>query len=150
MKLFFEILTFMAFVVAIVVSPIAWVRIIRAKNRKAYWGSMLLFAAPIVTTFLFASAAGLLPEAPAQPATIPTVLSVLERLPHRQLVLLIIVAVVWVGGGNLLFYFHNRRLGKTWRQALNPLDPPFRDFNAREWVTLAVLFAVSMAVMSSL
>ena len=53
---------------------------------------------------------------------------------------------LWIGGGNLLTHFHNRRLGKKGWRALNPFDPPFKDFNTREWLILGALVVVSMGL----
>ena len=69
MKPFLEVLTSLAFVVAMVVSPVAWFRIVRAKTRAAYWKNIVLFAAPILLVFFFANGAGLMPETPTPPPT---------------------------------------------------------------------------------
>lgn len=144
----FEILTLVAFLVSMVVGPIAWYRTVRAKNRAAYWKNIALFVGPIALTFLFADAAGLLPEATTPPPTAPNLQEVFERMPTRQVILLAVVAVVWIGGGNLLSYFQNRRLGKRWWQGMNPLDPPFKDFNGREMAILLALATVSLGLVA--
>ena len=145
---FLEILTWLTFAAAMVVAPIAWFRIVRAKNRAAYWKNIALFVGPILLVFLFANAAGLMPEAPTPPPAPPSPQDVFAKMPTSQVMLLALVAVVWIGGGNLLFYFHNRRLGKRWWQAMNPLDPPFKDFNSREWLILVALVIVSLGLMA--
>lgn len=129
-----------------VVSPVAWFRIVRAKTRAAYWKNIVLFAAPILLVFFFANGAGLMPETPTPPPTPPSAEKIFEQMPTGQLVLLGAAALIWIGGGNVLFHIHNRRLGKKWWQALNPLDPPFKDFNTREWLILGVLLAGSMGL----
>lgn len=130
----------------LVIAPIAWFRMVRAQTRSAYWKNMVFFAAPMLLTFLLADAAGLMPEASAPPSAIPEVENVLAGMPTGQLILLSLAAVLWVGGGNVLLYRHRRRLGKKWWQALNPFDPPFKDFNTAEWLTLGGLAAGSFAL----
>ncbi|MDP3539015.1 MAG: hypothetical protein Q8S26_09995 [Azonexus sp.] len=144
---FFEILTWVTFAVAMVIAPVAWFRMVRAKTRPAYWKNIALFVGPILLVFLFANAAGLMPEAPTPPAP-PSPQDVLGEMPTSQIVLLALVAALWIGGGNLLFHFHNRRLGKKWWQAMNPFNPPFKDFNTREWLILVALAIVSLGLMA--
>ena len=143
-----EILTWVTFAVAMVVAPVAWFRMVRAKTRAAYWKNIALFAGPILLVFLFANGAGLMPEAPTPPPAPPSPQDVFGKMPASQVILLAMVAAVWIGGGNLLFHLHNRRLGKKWWQAMNPLDPPFKDFSSREWSILVVLVIVSLGLMA--
>lgn len=117
MKPFLEILTLASFAVAMVVAPVAWFRMVRAKTRSAYWKNTALFAGPILLVFLFANGAGLIPEAPPRPSAPPSPQDVLGKMPTSQVILLALVAAIWIGGGNLLFHFYNRRLGKKWWQA---------------------------------
>jgi hypothetical protein len=145
----FEVLLVIMFVAAMVVCPIAWYRMVRAKTRSAYWGNMGLFAGLILGVFQVADLAGFdtgLRKPAPPPQSIPSIEHVFGQMPPIQLALLISAAVLWIGGGNLLFYLHNRRLGKRWWQALNPLDPPFKDLNTREWVTLGVLTVASLGL----
>lgn len=107
-----------------------------------------MFAGPILLVFLFASGAGLIPEVPAPQTVAPGPQNVFEKMPTSQLILLAMVAAIWIGGGNLLFHYHNRRVGKKWWQAMNPLDPPFKDFNSREWLVLGGLVVVSLGLMA--
>jgi len=146
MQLLLKILASVAFVTAIVVAPIAWFRMVRAQSRAAYWKNMALFGGPILLFFLLAKGAGLLPEMPAPPPSPPSAQDILGRMPTEQLILLGAAALLWIGGGNILFLLHNRRLGKKWWQALNPLDPPFKDFNSREWLILGALVVGSMGL----
>lgn len=130
----------------LVVSPIAWFRMVRAKTRAAYWKNMLFFAAPILLTVWLGAAAGLMPEPKGPPPTLPTPGNVLASMPTGQLILLSLAAVLWIGGGNLLLYRHRRRLGKKWWQDLNPLNPPFKDFNPVEWLILGGLVLGSLGL----
>jgi hypothetical protein len=146
---FFQIFLVIMFAAAMVVCPIAWYRMVRAKTRQAYWGNMGLFAGLILGVFQVANLAGFdtgFREPAPPPQSIPSIENVFGQMPPIQLALLISAAVLWIGGGNLLFYLHRRRLGKRWWQALNPLDPPLKDFNTREWMTLGVLTVVSLGL----
>lgn len=147
MTQFLEILTLVTFAVAMVVAPVAWFRVVRAKTRTAYWKNTALFVGPILLVFLFANSSGLMPEVPVPPPAPPSPQDVFGRMSTSQVILLAMVVAVWIGGGNLLFHFHNRRLGKRWWQAMNPLDPPFKDFNSREWSILVALIIVSLGLM---
>ena len=146
MKPILEVLTWVTFAVAMIVSPVAWFRTVRAKTRIEYWKNIALFAALILLVFLFANGADLMPEAPTPPPTRPSAQEVFGRMPTDQLILLAAAAILWIGGGNVLFQMHNRRLGKKWWQALNPLAPPFKDFNTREWLILGGLLVGSMGL----
>ncbi|WP_457306328.1 hypothetical protein [Polaromonas sp. P5_E6] len=146
MPLLLLILACVAIVATLVIAPIAWFRMVRAQTQSVYWKNMALFVAPMLLTFLLAKASGLIPEASAPPSAIPTAEDVLASMPPGQLILLSLIAVLWVGGGNLLLYLNRRRLGKKWWQALNPFDPPFKDFNTAEWLALGVLVAGSLTL----
>ena len=146
MKPFFEILTWVTFAVAMIVAPVAWFRGLRAKTRAAYWKNNALFVVPIALVFLFAYAAGLIPETPTPPPIAPSSQDVFSLMPTNQKFLLIAAAILWIGGGNLLSYYHNRRLGKKGWQLMNLLDPPFKDFNRNEWLILGTLVVCSMAL----
>lgn len=68
--------------------------------------------------------------------------------PHMLQNLLIGLGVVtWVGGGNVLIAFHYRRMGKPWWTGFKPFALAFKDFNAREWLMLLILFVMTMAFM---
>ena len=148
MKPFLEILTWVTFAVAMVVAPVAWFRMVRARTRSAYWKNIALFAGPILLVFLLANGAGLMPETPPPPSVPPSPQDAFGKMPTSQVILLALVAAIWIGGGNLLFHFHNRRLGKKWWQAMNPLDPPFKDFNSQEWSILVALVVVSLGLIA--
>jgi hypothetical protein len=142
MKPFLEVITWAAFAMAMIVAPISGFRAVRAKTRAAYWKNNALFVIPILLVFLLAYGVGLTPETPTLPPPRPQ--DVFGKMPTAQLVLLGIVAAIWIGGGNVLFYFHNRRLGKKWSKPMNPLDPPFKDINTRKWLILGALVVVSL------
>ncbi len=132
-----------------IVCPVAFYRIIRAKTRKEYLGNFGLFVGLILTVFAMAELTGIdtgLTELPPPPQDFPNFEQISEKMPKLQLALIIAFALLWLVGGNLLFYFHNRRLGKRWWQTLNLLDPPFKDFNRREWIILGVLFLATLAL----
>ncbi len=146
MKPIFEVLMWVTFAVTMVVAPVAWFRSLRAKSRTAYWTNTALFVVPIVLIFLFAKGADLVPALPASTQPAPGLDDVFGGLPMEQRILLGAAALIWIGGGNLLLHFQRRRIGKKWWQVLNPLDPPFKDFNRKDWFILAALAAVSMGL----
>ena len=148
MQTLLEVLTCLVGVAALVIAPVVWFRMLRAKSRAVYWQSVALFIGPMLLTFVLAQAAGLMPEVPAPSGPPPSFQDVLGDLPTHQIVLLALAGLVWMGGGNLLLHLHRRRLGKTWWQTLNPLEPPFKDFNAREWWTLAGLVVTSLGLVA--
>lgn len=65
-------------------------------------------------------------------------------VPGMQLFLLGISAAVWLVGGNILVAFHYRRLGKSIWSGFRLSAFPFKDFNEKEWLILAVLAAISL------
>ena len=149
------ILAVIAFAVAIVLAPVAWFRMVTAQSRSTHWRNMLLFVAPILLVFLLANPEGLFdlwsPE--ADEIETPPVTERFARMPRGRAILLVpfaillgLAAAVWIIGGNLLWLAHKRRTGKTWRQVLNPLDPPFKDYNAREWTWLVLLVVFTLVL----
>lgn len=62
-----------------------------------------------------------------------------------QRLLLTLLVITWLGGGNILLIQHYRRLGKPWWWIFNPLGHRF-DFNAREWLALFGLLTLSMVL----
>lgn len=144
-----ETLTAAAFVVAIVIAPLAWFRIIRAKSRQAYLKNIALFAGPIALFFVLGQATGLFPETPPPTQPLPKASELLASMPPLQVALLVAAGAVWIVGGNILLYFHNRRLGKSWWQALNPLEPLFKDFTRHEWAILGCLVVITMSLAAS-
>jgi len=145
-QLLLRIFTALVFLATLFIAPIAWFRMVRAQTRSAYWKSMVFFAVPILLTILLGEASGLMP-APKGPApTLPAAGDLLAGIPTGQLILLSLAALLWIGGGNVLLYRHRRRLGKKWWQALNPFDPPFKDFNVTEWLILGGLVLSSLGL----
>jgi hypothetical protein len=64
-----------------------------------------------------------------------------------QMVLLLLAAVTWLGGGNVLVAFHFRRLGEPWWSGFRPFAFPFSAFSRLEWVILALLAVTSLTLM---
>ena len=46
-------------------------------------------------------------------------------------------------------YKHTKRMGRSFWSVLNPFQPQFRDFSAKEWVSLAAL-AVATLLLAAL
>jgi len=56
---------------------------------------------------------------------------------------LFLALVTIICGGWAFAVGHHKRLGKPWWHALRPWIPP-NELNAREWLTLLTIIAVSM------
>ena len=69
--------------------------------------------------------------------------SLLRFLPWA---LIIVAGLVWLVGGNLLLVSHYRRLGERPWSRLRHFVFPVAGFNAREWVILAVVAGLSLAI----
>ncbi len=69
------------------------------------------------------------------------------RMPHSQLVYLILFIATWLVGVNVLGVLHYRRLGKPWWSGFRPFAHPLRDFNRKEWLVLLCLVAMAMTFM---
>jgi hypothetical protein len=64
-----------------------------------------------------------------------------------QVLLVACAAVTWLIGGNVLVAFHYKRVGGAWWSGFRPFAFPFRAFNAREWLILAVLAVTSLTLL---
>lgn len=78
------------------------------------------------------------PESPVD------VLPYFLNLPHYQLFCAIGALATWAIGGNLLIYFNAKRVKRPYRFYESPVTV-FRSFNAKEWLTLAFLGALSLS-----
>jgi len=78
-----------------------------------------------------------------QPPGLSEVIQILAAMPGLQLVFLLLAAVTWLGGGNILVAYHYKRVGKSPWAGFKPFAFPFRHFNAREWLILAGLAALA-------
>ena len=137
------------FVVVWVTGVVSWFRMVTAKDRKTYWKSIFLFVLPILLLFAFANLVGLFPEidnSMSPPPKPPEIGELFGPMPLSQKILLFGAGITWIVGGNILFIAHNRRMGKKWWYQLNPLNPPFKDFNRKEWSILVLLLIVAMAL----
>ena len=65
-----------------------------------------------------------------------------------QLLFVVLAAVTWLIGGNVLVAHHYRRLGEPWWHGFRPFDFPFTNFNRREWAIVALLAFVSLSFMA--
>ena len=73
-----------------------------------------------------------------QPPGLSEVIQILAAMPGLQLVFLLLAAVTWLGGGNILVAYHYKRVGKSPWAGFKPFA-----FNAREWLILAGLAALA-------
>ena len=76
--------------------------------------------------------------------SVARVVDMLAALPVGQMVLLGFCAATWLIGGNVVISLHYRRIGKHWASGLKPFAFPFKDFNAKEWVLLLIVFVIAM------
>lgn len=134
------------FVFALLACPIAFIRVLRARTRLEYLKSAVLFIVPIVIAFELARRTGLLPGRQTPPTSeAQEVYVTFAQMPRIQLALVFIACGVWLVGANILFHRHAKRLGRTLR-TLNPLEPPFKDFNAAEWILPAALVVFTLGL----
>ena len=61
-------------------------------------------------------------------------------MPLGQWVFFILAGVTWIGGVNLLFLRHKRRVGTPSRWW------PFRRFNSQEWLVFFALLALAITL----
>jgi len=64
---------------------------------------------------------------------------VLQNNSPVTLIFILLAAITWLGGGNLLVARHYRRMGKPPWSGFKPFAFPFKDFNAKEWSILFLL-----------
>ena len=146
---FLETFSLIALVAVIPVAFVSFFFIVFARTRRTYWISIGLFVVPILLVLWLAELSGLsvFPSVstPRDPSLVDnSIPDMLGMLPGSQLLLIALAALIWVGGGYVLFWKHCRRVGKSWWTALNPLDPPMKDFNAKEWSAAGLLLVLSM------
>lgn len=142
-----KLATLLALVVAFPTGVIAWFRILRAKTTAEYLKNIALFVLPILTVFLLADAAGMVDFPASEPTAfvaVPPAADALPKLSTLQIILLAAAGTIRIVGGNVLMAHHRRRTGKRWWSPLNPLRPPFGDFNRKEWGILGGLACISM------
>lgn len=74
-------------------------------------------------------------------------MNMFDGMPPLQLALVIFLFVFSIGAGNAVVALHYRRVGKPiLKSMLNPTSFPVRNFNAKEWLMLAGVFAISMVL----
>ena len=62
--------------------------------------------------------------------------------------LFVLGAATWLIGGNVLIAFHYSRLGQPMWTGLTSFRFPFFQFNISEWLALASLMTISLALMA--
>jgi len=75
---------------------------------------------------------------------LPQFMAIFANMPLGQMIFLALFAGTWLIGGNILVARHYKRIGKSPWSGLKPFAFPFTKFNAKEWLSLAVLAAVSL------
>jgi hypothetical protein len=67
-------------------------------------------------------------------------------MPTNQVALLVLAAIVWLGGGNLLVARHYVRRGESPWSGFKPLSFPFAKFNTLEWLALLGLAVLTLSL----
>jgi hypothetical protein len=78
-----------------------------------------------------------------QQITFSEVIRIFSLMPGLQLIFLVLAAVTWLIGANILIAYHYKRVGKPAWSGFKPFAFPFRHFNAKEWLILAALAALA-------
>jgi type II secretory pathway component PulF len=123
----------------------------RAQTRKAYWTYNALIGAVMLVMFGLMRLAGLIPSTEQlreHQAKAPPPQEVLSNLPTSFLVLVGLVGLIWIGGGNWIVIHQRRKAGRSWWDCFNPFNPPFRDMNRKAWLQVALLAVFSLVVFS--
>jgi hypothetical protein len=131
------------FCVALIIAPIAWVRMLTAKSQRTYMLSVAFFVLPIVAVFGLGHLTGAV-DFNAPPKNQLSAEVAYPQLSWIQLALLSTAGCLWILGSNLLMYRHTKRMGRSFWSILNPFKPQFRDFTRYEWASLGTLAAVSL------
>jgi hypothetical protein len=140
-----DILFLVTFCVAMIVAPIAWLRMLKAKNQSAYLKNIAWFVVSILVVFALGGLTGAFDQqTPSPPQRVQT--GATEGLSWIQVVLLSLAGATWIGGGSLLWLSHTKRVGRPWWTVMNPLQPQFRDFTSKEWAVLGGLAVVALSL----
>jgi hypothetical protein len=81
---------------------------------------------------------------PDQAPSVREVFEIFANMPGLQILFLGLFAATWLIGGNIVVARHYRRMGKSGWSGFNPFAFPWKDFNAREWLSLLALAIVSL------
>lgn len=140
-----DILLLVTFFLAMVIAPIAWLRMLKAKSQSTYRKSVAWFVIPIVAVFALGALTGTFDQQNPDPRQlIPS--REAQELTWTQVVLLILAGATWMGGGSMLWFRHTKRMGRSFWSAMNPLQPQFRDFTGTEWAVLGALAVVALSL----
>lgn len=81
------------------------------------------------------------------PHTLQLVLGHLRSVPGSQALLLVLFLAFSIVSINGVFALHYRRVGRpVFKSILSPASFPILDFNAREWMLLAIALALSLGL----
>ncbi len=131
------------FCVAMIVAPIAWIRMLTAKSQRAYLSSIALFVLPILGVFVLGYLTGAVELNAPTKGELPSDF-VPPQLSWIQIILLSVAGGLWLVGGNVLMYLHTKRMGRSFWSILNPFKPQFGDFTRYEWASLGALVVVTL------
>ncbi len=71
---------------------------------------------------------------------------VFSEIPTEHIVLTALIALIWVGGANVLIVRQRRKAGLSWWACFNPFMLPFRYFDRKAWAILAVLLLCTVFI----
>ena len=74
----------------------------------------------------------------------PNIWTALSQMPGAQMLFVALCAGTWLIGGNLVIARHYRRIGQPAWSAFKFGAFPFKNFNAREWLTLFVVAVAAL------
>jgi hypothetical protein len=138
------VFVFLAIPVVLLLSLFLVFKQVTAKTRKTYWISLGLFMLLGVAMLTMVNVSGIVPELPKRPA--PDVGRIFSQVPVAQLVLLALAAAIWMIGVPFLIIRQTRKAGRSLWAYLNPLNPPFRDFDAEAWKIFGLLAVSSLTL----
>lgn len=122
-----------------------------AKTRKAYLGYIAAAATAMFAMFMVLSASDFFPsptQIDRQKIEALSAEKALSKTPVPVVVVATIFGLLWIGGGNWIMIRRRRQAGRSWRESLNPFNPPFRDMDGKTWMQLALLAVLCFSVLS--
>ena len=140
-----DILFLVTFCLAMIIAPIAWIRMLKTKNQTSYLKNIAWFVIPILAVFALGGLTGAFDQQITNPPR-RVEAGAAQELTWIQVLLLSVAGTTWIGGGSLLWFRHTKRVGRPWWTVMNPLQPQFRDFTGREWAILGALAVIALSL----
>jgi hypothetical protein len=123
-------------------------RTLSTTSRKVYWRNIGILA--VIGTTAIIAAPFFMPHPNPAPVeahkSLPAAPEPFAGMSYLQIGLLFAAAATMAVGGNLVGIRSARRAGRPWWQALNPLNPPFRDFTHADVASLGAVAFVALGL----